>query len=39
MINSEIQRVKEQVYMRPKVKSNRFEISNRFEMSFRLRGN
>ena len=39
MINREIQRVKEQVYMRPEVKSNRFEISNRFEMSFRLRGN
>ena len=33
MINREIQRVKEQVYMRPEVKSNRFE------MSFRLRGN
>ena len=39
MINREIQRVKEQVYMRPEVKSNRFEISNRFEMSFRLHGN
>ena len=25
--------------MRPKVNSNRFEISNHFEMSFRLRGN
>ena len=25
--------------MRPDVKSNRFEISNRFEMSFRLHGN
>ena len=25
--------------MRPKVNSNRFEISNRFEMSFRLHGN
>ena len=39
MINREIQRVKEQVYVRPEVKSNRFEISNRFEMSFRLHGN
>ena len=29
----------EHVYMRPEVKSNRFEISNRFEMSFRLHGN
>ena len=28
----------EQVYMRPEVNSNRFEISNDFEM-FRLRGN
>ena len=25
--------------MRPEVNSNRFEISNRFEMSFRLHGN
>ena len=25
--------------MRPEVNSNRFEISNRFEMSFRLYGN
>ena len=29
----------EHVYMRPEVNSNRFEISNRFEMSFRLHGN
>ena len=29
----------ERVYMRPEVNSNRFEISNRFEMSFRLHGN
>ena len=28
----------EHVYMRPKVNSNRFEISNRFEKSFRLHG-
>ena len=26
------------VYMRPEVNSNRFEISNRFEKSFRLHG-
>ena len=25
--------------MRPEVNSNRFEISNRYEMSFRLHGN
>ena len=25
--------------MRPEVNSNQFEISNRFEMSFRLHGN
>ena len=25
--------------MRPKVNSSRFQISNRFEMSFRLHGN
>ena len=25
--------------MKPKANSNRFEISNRFEMSFRLQGN
>ena len=25
--------------MRPEVNSNRFEISNRFEMTFRLHGN
>ena len=29
----------EHVYMRPEVNSNRFEISNRFEMSFHLHGN
>ena len=29
----------EHVYMKPEVNSNRFEISNRFEMSFRLHGN
>ena len=29
----------EHVYMIPGVNSNRFEISNRFEMSFRLHGN
>ena len=29
----------EHVYMRPEVNSNWFEISNRFEMSFRLHGN
>ena len=29
----------EHVYMRPEVNSNRFEISNRFEMPFRLHGN
>ena len=29
----------EHVYMRPEVKSHRFEISNRFEMYFRLHGN
>ena len=29
----------EHVYMRPEVNSNRVEISNRFEMSFRLHGN
>ena len=28
----------EHVYMRPEVNSNRFEISNRFEKSFRLHG-
>ena len=28
----------EHVYMIPEVNSNRFEISNRFEMSFRLHG-
>ena len=26
-------------YMRPEVKSSRFEMSNRFEMLFRLHGN
>ena len=31
--------VYEHVYMRAEVNSNRFEISNRFEMSFRLHGN
>ena len=31
--------VLENVYMRPEVNSDRFEISNRFEMSFRLHGN
>ena len=29
----------EHVYMRTEVNSNRFEISNRFEMSLRLHGN
>ena len=29
----------EHVYMRPEVNSNRFEISNLFEKSFRLHGN
>ena len=29
----------EHVYMRPEVNSKWFEISNRFEMSFRLHGN
>ena len=29
----------EHVYMRPEVNSNRFEISNHLEMSFRLHGN
>ena len=29
----------EHVYMRPEVNLNRLEISNRFEMSFRLHGN
>ena len=29
----------EHVYMRPEMNSNRFDISNRFEMSFRLDGN
>ena len=29
----------EHVYMRPEVKSNRFEVSNRFEKLFRLHGN
>ena len=29
----------EHVYMRPEVNSNRFEISDRFAMSFRLQGN
>ena len=29
----------EHVYMRPEVNSDRFEISNRFGMSFRLHGN
>ena len=29
----------EHVYMRPEVNSNQCEISNRFEMSFRLHGN
>ena len=29
----------EHVYMRPEVNSNRFEISNRFEMLFHLHGN
>ena len=29
----------EHVYMRPEVNSNRFEISNHFEMLFRLHGN
>ena len=29
----------EHVYMRPEVNSDRFEISNRFEMSFHLHGN
>ena len=28
----------EHVYMIPEVNSNRFDISNRFEMSFRLHG-
>ena len=28
----------EHVYMRPEVNANRFEISNRFEMSFCLHG-
>ena len=30
--------VLEHVYMRPEVNTNRFEISNRFEKSFRLHG-
>ena len=29
----------EHVYMRPEVNSDRFEMSNRFEKSFRLHGN
>ena len=29
----------EHVYMRPEVNSNRFQISNRFEMSLSLHGN
>ena len=29
----------EHVYMKSEVNSNQFEISNRFEMSFRLHGN
>ena len=29
----------EHVHMRPEVNSSRFEIRNRFEMSFRLHGN
>ena len=33
-----IRHSKEHVYMRPEVNSNRFEISNRFEMLFRLHG-
>ena len=32
-------RVLEHVYMRPEEKSNRLEISNRFEISFRLHDN
>ena len=34
-----IQGIFEQVYMGPEVNSNRFEISNHFENSFRLHGN
>ena len=37
--NVYIQIVLQHVYMRPEVNSNRFEISNHFEMSFRLHGN
>ena len=37
--HDEAKSVLEQVYMRPEVNSNRFEISNRFEMSFRLHDN
>ena len=36
---SKKRRYLEHVYMSPEVNSNRFEISNRFEMSFRLHGN
>ena len=39
MIKPTIINILEHVYMRPEVNSNRFEISNRFEMSFRLHGN
>ena len=38
MVTSKVPNL-EHVYMRPEVNSNWFEISNRFEMSFRLHGN
>ena len=37
MVTSKVPNL-EHVYMRPEVNSNWFEISNRFEMSFRLHG-
>ena len=39
MWRSSFYEILEHVYMRPEVNSNRFEISNRFEKSFRLHGN
>ena len=39
MIKPTIINIFEHVYMKPEVNSNRFEISNHFEMSFSLHGN
>ena len=38
-ISQKVKGVLEHVYMKPEVYSNRFEISDRFEMPFRLHGN